>query len=63
MNDIIELMELGQWAEATERFKKLNVGAQAFQDFIEDLPVELIKKYAILGYFARDFKPSAFRKI
>ena len=53
MNDILELMDLGQWEEAEKRFKGLMISPRQFTDFMDDLPREWIIKFALLGFYCK----------
>ena len=56
MNDIIKLIEMGQWRDAIAKYKELTISATQFSAFIEDLTPSLRADLALLGFYAREQK-------
>ena len=54
---IENLMENGQWGEAIEGLQQCNISARDFAGWLDNRPEEVARDFALLGFYARDFKP------
>ena len=53
MNEILQLMENGQWAEAIEKFRKINISGREFGEILDEIDDEELRDLALLGFYAR----------
>ena len=58
LSRIEDLMENGQWEEAIRGLQKCNITARAFAGWLDNRPEEVARDFALLGFYARDFKPT-----
>ncbi len=60
---ITERLIEGHWSEAQELFKGMNPSARELMDYLDSLevdscqPVELLKDWALLGFYCREYTP------
>ena len=57
LSRIEHLMGNGQWDEAIEGLQKCNISASDFAEWLYYRPEEVVRDFALLGFYARDFKP------
>ena len=57
LEKITELMVNGNWNDCIAKFKTTNPSAREFQDFLEEQPKNVVMDFAILGFYAREYKP------
>lgn len=55
--EIIELMENGNWSNAQELFKAINPSPAEFTEWISEVDVEVVKDFALLGFYCREYEP------
>ncbi len=59
---ITELIIEGHWTEAQKEYKSFNPSARELMEYLDSLevdscqPVEIIKDWALLGFYCRDYK-------
>lgn len=54
MDEIIKSMHYGNWADAQEEFKKLDVSPNKFRESLSALNIEQLNNIALLGFYCRD---------
>jgi len=53
MVDIIELLHNGNWSDAIEKYKALNISANEFMEYLYTRDKDSIADIALLGFYAR----------
>ena len=57
MNKILNLIENGQWAEAMEKYKKINISGREMGDFLNNQEEpDVLRDIALLGFYSREWK-------
>lgn len=58
IDNILVLLASGQWLDAIDIFKKLNISAKEFNKILENLSPIDIQDMAMLGFYSREFIPT-----
>ena len=57
MNKVLDLIKNGQWAEAMEKYKRLNISGKEMGDFLNDQEEpDTLRDIALLGFYSREWK-------
>ena len=49
-------MLVGNWSDAGNEFKKINCSANKFSNYIKEQPEHVVKDFALLGFYTKEFK-------
>ena len=56
--EIQRLLDNGNWADAIREFQRINPTGRDFGDALESITdVETLRDIALLGFYAREYKP------
>jgi len=58
MDEIVELLENGQWTNAMQKFKRINISGKEMGDYLDYIKTsDTLRDIALLGFYSREFKP------
>jgi len=57
LQDILDLMNNGNWNDAQKLFKAINPTGREFGDAMESLSDEELRDIALLGFYCREYTP------
>ncbi len=62
LEEIQDLMTNGNWSDAQDLFKAINITGQEFEDVMDDKSDSELADFALLGFYCRDFTPDHNRE-
>ena len=54
MKEIQELLTNGNWSDAIEKYKLLNISPREFSEYLANLCMDELEDFALLGYYVKE---------